>query len=451
MGKLFGTDGIRGIANVKLTGEFAYLIGRCGAYVLSKKSNKVKKIIVGMDTRISSPMIEHAICSGISSYGVEVIKVSYVPTPAIAYLIQKHDLIGGIMISASHNPYDYNGIKFFDENGVKLSDELEEEIENLYFNGGKDIEYSPLSIGKINSVHEMVEEYEKFLLNFLGETSLNGFKIALDCANGSAYFIGEEVFKNTGAEVLVINNQPNGININNNCGSTNMDNLCKFVVDNKCDFGFAYDGDADRCLAVDNEGNIINGDFIMGIISIYFKEKGILKGNTLVTTVMSNIGLYKSLEEYGVNISKVCVGDKYVFQNMNENGYIVGGEQSGHIILFDNKTGDGILTSIVLSKIIKEKNKTLKELASNIKEFPQILINVNVNGGNKKIYKEDEEIVALIKEYENELSSNGRILVRDSGTEDLIRIMIEGKDIEVISKMANNISDVIESKLIKNV
>ncbi len=451
MGKLFGTDGIRGIANVKLTGEFAYLIGRCGAYVLSKKSQKVKKIIVGMDTRISSPMLEHAICSGISSYGVEVIKVSYVPTPAIAYLIQKHNLIGGIMISASHNPFEYNGIKFFDENGVKLSDELEEQIENLYFDGGKSIEYIPSSIGEINYTKDIIDDYEKFLLSFLDGISLEGLKIALDCANGSAYFIAEEVFKNTGAEVLVINNHPNGININNNCGSTNMDSLCKFVVENKCDFGFAYDGDADRCLAVDNEGNIINGDFIMGIISIYFKEKGILKGNTLVTTVMSNIGLYKSLEEYEIETSKVCVGDKYVFQNMNENGYVVGGEQSGHIILFNNKTGDGILTSIVLSKIIKEKNKSLKELSSSIKEFPQILVNVNVNGGNKKIYNENEEIIGLIKNYENELSSNGRILVRDSGTEDLIRIMIEGKDIEVISKMANHISDAIESKLIKNV
>lgn len=451
MGKLFGTDGIRGIANVKLTGEFAYLIGRYGAYVLSENSNKQMKIIVGMDTRISSPMLEHAICAGAASYGVEVIKVGYVPTPAIAYLIQKYNLAGGVMISASHNPYEYNGIKFFDENGMKLCDELEDKIENLYFNGGDFVKYNSSYVGNINSSTIMVDDYEKFLLSFLDGVSLEGFKIAIDCANGAACFIGEEVFKNTGAEVLVINNSPNGTNINNNCGSTHMNQLCEFVVNNNCDFGFAYDGDADRCLGVDNFGNVINGDFIMGIISIYFKEKGILKGNTLVATVMSNIGLYKSLEEHGINISKVGVGDKYVFQNMNENGYVVGGEQSGHIILLDNKTGDGILTSLILSKIIKEKGLTLNELSSCIKEFPQVLINVNVNGGNKKIYVEDEEISNLIENYESELSNEGRILVRDSGTEDLIRIMIEGREIEVISKMANHISQVIESKLLKNV
>ena len=445
MGKLFGTDGIRGIANVKLTGEFAYLIGRYGAYVLSENSNKQMKIVVGMDTRISSSMLEHAICSGIASYGIEVVKVGYIPTPAIAYLIQKYNLIGGVMISASHNSYEYNGIKFFDEN-----DELEEKIENLYFNGGASVKYNS-SIGNINSLTNMVHEYKDFLLNFLDGVSLNGFKIAIDCANGASYFVAKEVFKNTGAEVLFINNSPNGTNINDNCGSTHMNQLCEFVVKNNCDFGFAYDGDADRSLAVDNFGNIVNGDFIMGIISIYFKEKGILKGNTLVATVMSNIGLYKSLEEHGINISKVGVGDKYVFQNMNEHGYVVGGEQSGHIILLNNKTGDGILTSIIISKIISEKRLTLSELASDIKEFPQVLVNVNVNGGNKKLYIEDEEISNLIEFYESELSNEGRILVRDSGTEDLIRIMIEGKEIDIISKMANHISQVIKSKLLKNV
>lgn len=446
MGKLFGTDGIRGIANVKLTGEFAYLIGKCGAHILSNNSTNNKKIIVGMDTRISSPMIENSICSGIASCGIDVIKVSYIPTPAIGYLITKYNLIGGVMISASHNPYEYNGIKFFDYNGVKLSDELEEKIEDLYFENIHGFESKNLQIGKIEYSEHMIDDYRKFLLNSL-DTSLNGLKIAIDCANGAAYMIAEKVFKDTGAEVLIINNNPNGTNINNNCGSTSMKEICNFVVENNCDFGFAYDGDADRCLGVDHEGNIINGDFIMGIISIYFKEKGILNKNTVVATVMSNIGLHKSMNKYGIDISEVCVGDKYVFQNMNENNYVVGGEQSGHIILLDNKTGDGILTSLILSKIVKEKGKTLRDLASCIEEFPQVLLNVNVSEGKKNIYKEDKEIVELIEKYENELLDNGRILVRESGTEDLIRIMVEGKDKNIIENIANEISNAIKSKL----
>lgn len=446
MGKLFGTDGIRGIANVKLTGEFAYLIGKCGAHILSNNSTNNKKIIVGMDTRISSPMLENSICSGIASCGIDVIKVSYIPTPAIGYLITKYNLIGGVMISASHNPYEYNGIKFFDHNGVKLSDELEEKIEDLYFENINGFESKNSQIGKIEYSEHMIDDYRKFLLNSL-DTSLNGLKIAIDCANGAAYMIAEKVFKDTGAEVLIINNNPNGININNNCGSTSMKEICNFVVENNCDFGFAYDGDADRCLAVDHEGNIINGDFIMGIISIYFKEKGILNKNTVVATVMSNIGLHKSLNKYGIDISEVCVGDKYVFQNMNENNYVVGGEQSGHIILLDNKTGDGILTSLILSKIVKEKGKTLKDLASCIEEFPQVLLNINVSEGKKNIYKEDKEIVELIEKCENELLDNGRILVRESGTEDLIRIMVEGKDKNIIENIANEISNAIKNKL----
>ena len=445
MGKLFGTDGIRGIANTKLTGEFAYLIGKYGAHILSNNSTNNRKIIVGMDTRISSSMLEHSICAGISSYGIDVIKVSYVPTPAIGYLIRKYNLIGGVMISASHNPYEYNGIKFFDHNGVKLSDELENKIEDLYFKGLEGEILENIGIGKIESSKEMIEDYEKFLLSFL-EGDLKGFKIAIDCANGASYLISQDVFNKIGGEIFIINNSPNGTNINNNCGSTHMEEICKFVVENNCDFGFAYDGDADRCLAVDNEGNIVNGDTIMGILSIYFKKKGMLKGNKIVATVMSNIGLYKSLEEHNIGISKVSVGDKYVFEEMDKNKFILGGEQSGHIILLDNKTGDGILTSLFLSKVIRDENKSLKELSSQIKEFPQILINVVCNG-NKEIYKTDEEVVSLIKKYEDKLSENGRILVRESGTEDLIRIMIEGQDYNEIKSMGEDISNLIKSKL----
>lgn len=445
MGKLFGTDGIRGIANTKLTGEFAYLIGKYGAHILYNNSTNNRKIIVGMDTRISSPMLEHSICAGISSYGIDVIKVSYVPTPAIGYLIRKYNLIGGVMISASHNPYEYNGIKFFDHNGVKLNNDLENKIEELYFNSLKGKTIDNIGIGKIENSKEMIENYENFLLSFL-EGNLRGFKIAIDCANGASYSIAKDIFNKTGGEILIINDSPNGTNINNNCGSTHMDEICKFVVENNCDFGFAYDGDADRCLAVDNEGNIVNGDTIMGILGIYFKNRGMLRGNKIVATVMSNIGLYKSLEEHNIGISKVCVGDKYVFEEMDKNKFILGGEQSGHIILLDNKTGDGILTSLFLSKVIRDENKSLKELSSQIKKFPQILINVVCNG-NKEIYKKDREVMLLIKKYEEKLSSNGRILVRESGTEDLIRIMIEGQDYDEIKFMGEDISNLIKSKL----
>lgn len=449
MEKLFGTDGIRGIADDKLTSEFAYLIGKFGAYVLSKNSANNRKIIVGMDTRISSPMIEESICSGIISCGIDVVRVSYVPTPAIGYLIRKYNYMGGVMISASHNPYEYNGIKFFDHDGVKLSDELECEIEELYFKRSQDLN-EVLEFGKIEKLDYLIDDYKKFLLDFVN-VRFDGMKIAIDCANGAAYSIAEDVFRDTGAELLVINNSPNGVNINTNCGSTHMNEICNFVVKNGCDFGFAYDGDADRCLAVDHEGNIINGDSIIGFISVYFKEKGILNKNTVVATVMSNIGLYKSLEKYNINISRVPVGDKYVFKKMYENNYVIGGEQSGHIILFDNKTGDGILTSLIISKIVKEKGKTLKELSSIIEDFPQILINVNVDEKNKKIYKEDREIYDLIKKYENDLSDCGRILVRESGTEKLIRIMVEGKDQNIIRNIANGISDAIKNKIMKNV
>lgn len=451
MGKLFGTDGIRGIANTKLTGELAYNIGRCGAKVLSKNIVDNRKIVVGIDTRISSSMIEYSICSGIASIGIDVVRVSNVPTPAIAYLIQRFKLLGGVMISASHNPYEYNGIKFFDSNGVKLSDDLENEIENLYFNLlNADNMHSPNDIGNIEFSNDMDKDYIDFLLNNLGKNDLSGLKIGIDCANGAAYSIARRVFEGTGAEFMIINDSPNGININNKCGSTYMSEISKFVVENNCDLGFAYDGDADRCLAVDHEGNIINGDRIMGLIAIYFKEQRILNKNTIVVTVMSNLGLYKSLDKFGISISTVCVGDKYVFQNMNDNSYVVGGEQSGHIILFDNKTGDGILTSLIISKIVKEKGKTLKELCSVIKEFPQLLVNIEVDEVNKRIYREDKEINDLINRYENELLGNGRILVRESGTENLIRIMVEGEDVDMIKNIIDDIVGTINLKL-KNV
>ncbi len=448
MGKLFGTDGIRGIVNVKLTGELAYFIGKCGAKVLNENTKGKNTIIVGKDTRASSSMIEHSICAGISSYGINVIKLGCVPTPAISYLIQKYNLLGGVMISASHNPYMYNGIKFFDENGIKLSDSLENKIEDLYFDlMEKNVSIEPMGIGSIDTSEKMVKCYEDFLFETIKETPLNSLKIALDLANGSAVAVAYDVFKNSGANIIIANDKPNGVNINNECGSTCMDFISKFVVENNCDMGFSYDGDADRCLAVDSSGKIIDGDAIMGIIGIYFKNKGILNKNMIVTTVMSNIGLYKSLDKHGILSSKVSVGDKYVFEEMNRNNYVVGGEQSGHIILLDNKTGDGVLTSLIISKIVKESGKSLKELSLEIEKFPQILINIECSDKYKRIYKEDPDVIDFVKKCEDSLKGDGRILIRESGTEDLIRIMIEGRDLSNIKKIGESIEEVIRQKM----
>ncbi len=446
MGKLFGTDGVRGIANTELDSNLAYKLGRAGAYVLAKK-HKGKKVIVGKDTRISGDMLEAALISGICSVGVDVLRVGVVPTPAVAYLTREYDGAAGVVISASHNPVEYNGIKFLNDEGLKLADEVEEEIENYLSNDLKGIE-SPTGtdIGRVYDESDAAEDYIKYV-NSIYDIDFKGMKIAMDCAEGASYYCSPELFKRMGADVHVIHNNPDGTNINKECGSTHLDKIREFTLENKCDIGFAFDGDADRCLAVDNEGNEIDGDFIMTILANHMKNNGELANDTLVVTVMSNMGLFIACEKNGIKLEQTKVGDRYVLENMLENGHKIGGEQSGHIILLDyNSTGDGLITAVSLAKAVKETGKSLSELKDIMKKLPQVLVNVKVDNSKKNIFNEDEEIVSKIKSVEEELQGKGRVLIRPSGTEPLVRVMLEGECQDEIGKMANEIAELIDKK-----
>ena len=447
MQRLFGTDGVRGIANTELTAELAYNLGRAGAYVLTQAAHK-PKILVAKDTRISGDMLESALVAGILSVGAEAVVIGVIPTPAVAYLTKKYGADAGVMISASHNPVEYNGIKFFNANGYKLSDELEDKIQEVIENGFEGVP-SPVGadLGRETIDEKAEEHYVEFSKNVVN-TSLEGLKIALDCANGAAYSVAEKAFKELGAEVCVINNTPDGTNINENCGSTHPEELMKFVKENNCNLGFAFDGDADRCLAVDENGKLVDGDFLLTITAKYLKEKGQLKDNTLVVTVMSNLGLMLACKKEGINVVTTKVGDRYVLENMVENGYSIGGEQSGHIILLaHNTTGDGLATALQISTIVKEANKSLSELAKVMKVLPQVLVNAKVPNSMKNIHEIDEEIKSEIKKIEEALEGAGRVLIRPSGTEPLVRVMLEGENQEEIDKMANNLAALIESKV----
>ncbi|WP_066871430.1 phosphoglucosamine mutase [Clostridium mediterraneense] len=447
MQRLFGTDGVRGIANTELTAELAYNLGRAGAYVLTQAAHK-PKILVAKDTRISGDMLESALVAGILSVGAEAVVIGVIPTPAVAYLTKKYGADAGVMISASHNPVEYNGIKFFNANGYKLSDELEDKIQEVIESGFEGVP-SPVGadLGRETIDEKAEEHYIEFSKNVVN-TSLEGLKIALDCANGAAYSVAEKAFKELGAEVCVINNTPDGTNINENCGSTHPEELMKFVKENKCNLGFAFDGDADRCLAVDENGKLVDGDFLLTITAKYLKEKGQLKDDTLVVTVMSNLGLMLACKKEGINVVTTKVGDRYVLENMVENGYSIGGEQSGHIILLShNTTGDGLATALQISTIVKESNKSLSELAKVMKVLPQVLVNAKVPNSMKNIHEIDEEIKSEIKKIEEALEGAGRVLIRPSGTEPLVRVMLEGENQEEIDKMANNLAALIESKV----
>lgn len=446
MGKLFGTDGVRGIANTELDSNLAYRLGRAGAYVLAKKY-KGKKVIVGKDTRISGDMLESALISGICSVGVDVLKVGVVPTPAVAYLTRKYDGAAGVVISASHNPVEYNGIKFLNDEGLKLPDEVEEEIEKYLANDLEGIE-SPTgtNVGRVYEESDAAEDYISYV-NGIYDIDFKGMKIAMDCAEGASYYCSPELFKRMGAETFVIHDNPDGTNINKDCGSTHLDKIREFTLENKCDIGFAFDGDADRCLAVDNEGNEIDGDFIMTILANHMKNNGELSNDTLVVTVMSNMGLFIACEENGIKLEQTKVGDRYVLENMLENGHKIGGEQSGHIILLDyNSTGDGLITAVSLAKAVKETGKPLSELKDIMKKLPQVLVNVKVDNSKKNIFNEDKEIIDKIKSVEEELHGKGRVLIRPSGTEPLVRVMLEGECQDEIGKMANEIADLIDKK-----
>lgn len=446
MSRIFGTDGVRGIANSELTVELAYKLGKAGAYVLTNTLHR-PKILVGMDTRISGDMLESALVAGILSSGAEAICVGVVPTPAVAYLTRKYGADAGVVISASHNPVEYNGIKFFNKDGFKLSDELEDNIQALIEKNFEGIEVvTGEKLGKKVVIDNATQDYVDFAVSTV-KGDLKGLKIAIDCANGASYKTSELALKKLGAEVLAINNTPDGCNINKNCGSTHPEGLMKFVVENKCDLGLAFDGDADRCLAVDENGKLINGDFMMVIAAKHLKAQGKLHKDTVVVTVMSNLGLDIALKEDNIKTVKTKVGDRYVLEEMKKEGYSIGGEQSGHVIFLDyNTTGDGLVSGLQLAATVKESGKTVSELASAMTELPQVLVNAKVPNSMKNIHNEDEEIKVEISKMEKKLEGEGRVLIRPSGTEPLVRVMLEGKNQNELDEMAHALAKLIEQK-----
>lgn len=447
MDRMFGTDGVRGIANTELTAQIAYSLGRAGAYVLTEGAHK-PKILVAKDTRISGDMLESALVAGILSVGAEAVILGVVPTPAVAYLTRKYNADAGVMISASHNPVEYNGIKFFNNKGYKLSDELEDEIQRVIESNFEKVP-SPIGIDLGREIIEVaaLDDYTEFAKQTI-PYNLKGMKIALDCANGASYKSAVKAFRDLGADVFVINDNPDGTNINKNCGSTHPEELMDYVVKKGCDLGFAFDGDADRCLAVDEKGRLVNGDFILMLCANYLKEIGKLKEDTLVVTVMSNLGLDIACNKLGIKLEKTKVGDRYVLEEMTKDNYVLGGEQSGHVIFLDyNTTGDGLVTALQVASIVKKKEKTLSELCSVMKELPQVLVNATVPNDKKNIYLEDAEIIKAIKNIELKLNGVGRVLIRPSGTEPLVRVMLEGENQAEIDEMAHGLANLILSKI----
>lgn len=453
MRKYFGTDGIRRIANSELTPELVYRVAKAGAYVLSKHTDHTPTIFIGRDTRISGTLIEAAMTAGFLSYGANVKLLGVLPTPGVAYLTRRYKADASVVISASHNTFEFNGIKYFSNKGMKIPDTLEEEIEEVMDSGKLD-ELTAVSdkIGVSENREDLLEEYVYFFRKNFEEELENldkaNFTVAIDTANGATSVVADKVFTKLGINHYIINNHPNGININDNCGSTHIEGLQKFVVEHKCNLGIAYDGDGDRCLAVDEKGELIDGDRIMAVISNYLKEKGKLNKNTLVATVMSNLGLRKYAESNDIHFEATKVGDRYVLENMLANGYNLGGEQSGHIILLDyNPTGDGILTSLMLIKIMLEKGLAISKLCDIIRIYPQVLINAKVNSDKKYDFDKDPEIKSEIEKLEKEFSGNGRVLIRPSGTEPLVRVMIEGENQGYIKTKAEALAKLIEQKL----
>ncbi len=448
MARLFGTDGVRGVANTELTADLAYKLGQAGAYVLASETKHNAKILVGMDTRISGHMLEAALVAGICSVGAEAVCLGVLPTPAIAYLTRLYNADAGVVISASHNPFEFNGIKFFDSKGYKLPDATEDKIEELIKNGLGDISLpTGAGVGKKSEGKDALRDYVDFLKSTV-DCDLMGLKIAIDCANGASYLPAPILFKELGAEVLTINNEPDGLNINRDCGSTHMSQLKKYVVENGADIGFAFDGDADRVLAVDENGQLVDGDQTMAIIGLELKKAGNLPNDTVVATVMSNLGFDIMAQKNDLKLVKTKVGDRYVLEEMLDKGYVLGGEQSGHVIFLKyNTTGDGLLTAIQLLCVLRSTGKKLSELASIMQVLPQVLKNAKVKNENKYSYMEDELVAKLCRELEDEFHGEGRVLIRPSGTEPLVRVMIEGKDQEYITKRAAELAAIIEQRL----
>ena len=449
MGRLFGTDGARGVANSELTCELAMKIGRAAAMVLTDSTHTRPKVMIGSDTRISSDMLISAISAGLCSVGADVLILGVVPTPAVAYLVREYNYDAGVMISASHNPCEYNGIKIFKSDGFKLADELEEKIESIILD---DVAVPPVKVGKdvgtIKRANKALDDYINHILS-TSEYRYNEMNIALDCANGSSSVTARKLFESLGVNCHIISAEPDGININANCGSTHVENIQKYVKENKCDVGFAFDGDADRLIAVDENGEIVDGDKIIAICAKDMKETGRLTKDTAVVTVMSNMGFFKFADENGIECKKTKVGDRYVLEEMLNGGYSIGGEQSGHVIFLDySTTGDGQLSAVQLLRAIKRTGKTLSELASCMEVFPQVMYNVKVSNFGKVRFDDDEEIKIAIKEAEQELGDQGRVLVRVSGTEPLVRVMLEGKDLKQIETLGKEIAEVVRERLI---
>ena len=449
MGRLFGTDGVRGVANSEISPLLAMELGQAGAYVLTKENAHKPTIMVGCDTRISGDMLANAMMAGICSVGANAVYVGIIPTPAVAYLARKYKVDAGIVISASHNPVEFNGIKFFNGDGYKLSDALEDEIEGVIREGLKDIP-KPIGsgIGKIKYRTDAMEEY----INHVKKTvpiNLSGMKIVVDCAEGAAFYTSVETIRELGAEVIAIHNNPDGTNINANCGSTHLEELMARVVYEKAAVGLAFDGDADRLLAVDENGNKVDGDEIMAIIGNYMKDKGQLKKNTIVATVMSNLGFFIMGKKNSINIEETKVGDRYVLEKMCEIGANLGGEQSGHIIFLDeNTTGDGLLSALHLLEVMVETSKPLSELSSIMEVLPQALVNAKVPSHKKEKYMDYPEIAEAIHQLEEKFAGEGRVLIRPSGTEPLVRVMIEGKDQKKIEEDAKKLADLIQNVML---
>lgn len=449
MGRLFGTDGVRGVANESLTPELALQIGRAAAMVLLRESKSSKPtILIGKDTRASVDMLEAALTAGFTSVGCNVLSVGVVPTPAVAYLVCKYECEAGVMISASHNPCEYNGIKIFQKTGYKLDDAIEEEIEAIVLDNAEEIPVlTGGAVGNRLYCKTAVRDYVEHIVSTT-DVRFDGLSIALDCANGSASVCAKEIFTSLGAKCLMLSDTPDGVNINDNCGSTHPEELMKFVKDAGLDLGLAFDGDADRMLAVDENGELVDGDKVIAICAKRMKDEGKLAKNTAVVTVMSNMGFFKFCKQNDIECAKTAVGDRYVLEKMLKDGYNIGGEQSGHVIFLDYATtGDGELSGVQLIETMVKSGKKLSELAQIMRVYPQVLINVKVTPEGKQKYNNDEYIISAVQQAEMELSGEGRVLVRVSGTEPLVRVMLEGSDIEQITKLGNCIADVVRERL----
>lgn len=448
MGRLFGTDGVRGVANTELTCELAMNIGKAAAMVLINDEVKHPTFLIGKDTRLSGDMLEGALIAGLCSVGANVRLLGVIPTPAVAYLVGKYKTDAGIMISASHNPFEFNGIKIFNEDGYKLPDDLEEEIEAIVLDGK--IPYSKPdfeNMGTVSIETNAVADYVEHVQCTI-ENDLSGLEIALDCSNGSASRTAQLLFEGLGAKCHMLSDDPNGVNINDECGSTHMEHLMDYVREHNLDAGLAFDGDADRCLAVDDNGNLVDGDYVMAICALDMKSRGKLKKDTVVGTIMTNMGFNRFCDVNELNFVSTKVGDRYVLETMLREGYNIGGEQSGHIIFLNHATtGDGQLTGVQLLSLINRRNAKLSSLATLMERFPQVLINVKVSQEGKMRFYTDKEIKAEIKRVEEILGETGRIIVRVSGTEPLIRVMVEGEDAEKIAKLANETADVVRDRL----